>query len=459
MEHFKKGKFLDSGPHVLGEFACRDGIIRTIWAGLQVVEPARVVKRAVQLHRDELRVGDYVCDLMNVDKIELLAAGKAARPMVEALVEILGERLEGGLAIVKKGDPLGHIGPVEIREAAHPVPDATSVAAASELAKRANRLGENDLAIVMISGGASALLTLPASGIELSCLQQTTDLLLRSGATIHELNAVRKHISSIKGGLLAKRIEPAKTLGLLLSDVVGDALDVIGSGPISPDPTSFSDAWDVLDKYHLLSRVPPTVIDRLERGRSGFISETPKAGDSVFRNVKAFILGSNRHACRGAMEAAKREGMETHLLSTTMQGEARTIGGQVSGWIEAIRMKDLPGSPPTCLVLGGESTVTVKGSGKGGRNQELALAAAIAIDGLKDVAVVALATDGGDGPTDAAGAIVSGTTCHRARSLGLDPRAYLDDNNAYVFFDQLGDLIRTGPTMTNVADLLFVFVY
>ncbi|MCP4606859.1 MAG: glycerate kinase [Proteobacteria bacterium] len=428
-------------------------------AALSAAEPRLAVERHVRFSGEILTIGDMDHNLSSIDRIQVLGAGKAAQPMVGALVEILGERIEGGLVIAKRGelDPSIDTGTVECVEAAHPVPDESGMEAAEQIANTAAEMGEGDLALVVIAGGASALLTLPTKGLSLEDLQATTDFLLRCGATIQELNTVRKHLSRIKGGHLARLIGPARSVSLILSDVVGDPLDGIGSGPTAPDPTTYAAAWQVLERTGLEEKIPTTVKRHLKRGLAGEIPETPKLSDPLFRSVQNTIVGSNRQAAEAAVRAAQKNGFSSKLLTTTLEGEARDVGRQAAALARDLVEQGKPIPRPACLVLGGETTVTVNGMGKGGRNQELVLSAAIGLEGLSDAFVVALATDGGDGPTDAAGAVATGDTISRARSLGLDPIGHLDNNDAYPFFDALDDLIRTGPTHTNVADLIFVY--
>jgi hydroxypyruvate reductase len=316
-----------------------------------------------------------------------------------------------------------------------------------------------DLVLAVISGGGSALLTLPAAGLTLADLQATTDLLLRCGARISELNAVRKHLSQIKGGGLARLAGQASIVSLILSDVVGDLLDVIASGPTAPDPTTFADAWAVLERYGLGEQVPEAVRERLLAGCDGNLPDTPKPEDRLFERVHNVIVGSNRLAAEGAVGAAGAGGMNALLLSTFVEGEAREVAQVAAALAKELVSHDRPVPRPACLVWGGETTVKVRGNGLGGRNQELALAAAMAMEGLSNVVLVALGTDGTDGPTDAAGAVATGETVARGRALGLEPAAYLANNDSYHFFDGLCDLIRTGPTGTNVNDLLFIFAF
>jgi glycerate 2-kinase len=437
----------------------RDAILAVLQASLAAVDPGFVVRQHVRCRDGQLLVGDRQYDLSEVGRIWLVGGGKAAVPMTAALWDILGERIAAGIVVTKYGyiDAELDTGPVEVIEAGHPVPDQSGVNGTRRMAGLLQQAGEHDLVLAVISGGGSALLTLPAGDLTLDDLQATTQLLLRSGATIVELNAVRKHLSQLKGGGLARLAGEAKVAGLVLSDVVGDPLDVIASGPLSPDPTTFGSAWQVLERYGLLDRVPEGVRERLQAGCDGDVAETPKPGDPLFERVQTVIVGSNRLAARAAVRAAQSQGLNALLLSTYVEGEAREVARVAAALAKELVYHDRPVARPACLVWGGETTVTVRGDGKGGRNQELALAAALALEGLPGVVLVALGTDGTDGPTDAAGAVATGQTIALATSLGLDARSYLQNNDAYPFFDALGDLIRTGPTGTNVNDLLFIF--
>ncbi len=439
----------------------REVIVAVQQAALAAVEPGAAVRRQVQRQGERLVVGGRTYDLAAVERIWVVGGGKAAAAMVAALYGILGERLTGGLVVTKVGHAGDRTaaGPVEIVEAGHPVPDEAGVRATRRMADLLAGVTGRDLVLAVISGGGSALLTLPAAGLSLADLQGTTDLLLRSGATIVELNAVRKHLSQIKGGGMARLAGQAPVAALILSDVVGDPLDAIASGPLSPDPTTFADAWAVLQRYGLVERVPPAVRERLQAGREGRLSDTPKPGVALFERVHTVVVGSNRLAAEAAVEAARAWGLNALLLSTFVEGEARQVARVAAALARELASYDRPLRRPACLVWGGETTVTVRGGGKGGRNQELALAAALAMEGVPGVVLVALGSDGTDGPTDAAGAVATGETVARARSLGLEPAVHLEENDAYPFFDALGDLIRTGPTGTNVNDLMFLFAF
>ncbi|MGD9030244.1 MAG: glycerate kinase [Anaerolineae bacterium] len=414
-------------------------------AALSAVDPAAAIHRHVRRAGNELLVAAQCYDLAGYERVFVIGGGKAAVSMAAAATDILGDRLTRGTVVTKYEHTQGWSHPaVQVIEAGHPVPDRNSVRGAQSVAELAQQATARDLVICLISGGGSALLTLPAEGLGLDDLQQLTDALLRSGATINEMNTVRKHCSSIKGGHLARLTAPARLVTLILSDVVGDPLDVIASGPTVPDPTTVDTARTVLERHAV--------------GDARLLRETPKPGDPIFERVQNVIVGSNRLAALAAVEKARALGFRALLLGTYVQGEAREVAQVAAALAKGVRADGDPLPAPACLVWGGETTVTIRGGGTGGRNQELALAAAVALDGWPGVLLMALATDGTDGPTDAAGAIVTGGTVSRARLLGLDARAALDANDSHGFFDTLGDLIRTGPTGTNVNDLLFILV-
>ena len=438
--------------------AQRELATRVMRAALEAVDPAVAVRRALRLEGERLLAGDRSYDLGRYRRVLVVGAGKAGAPMAAAVEEVLGERVATGLVIVKEG----HTGPtrtVALREAGHPIPDGRGVRGTAELVELVERSGPDDLVIVLISGGGSALLLLPEEGISLDDMQRTTDLLLRAGATINELNAVRKHLERAKGGGLARLAQPSDVLTLVLSDVVGNPLDVIASGPTVPDSSTFADACAIIDRFGLWDRLPTPVAERLRAGRDGRLPDTPKPGDPLFERTQTLVVASNELAGVAAVRQAVAEGLRALLLSTYVEGEAREVAKVFAAFARELVAHDRPLARPCCLVAGGETTVQVRGSGLGGRNQELALAAAEKLAGLDGVLLAALATDGNDGPNDAAGAVADGTTIARARALRLDPRRFLDDNDSYHFFEQLGDLLKTGPTNTNVNDLLFVFAW
>ena len=387
----------------------------------------------------------------------VVGAGKGSAAMARALEELLPGGIAAGAVNVKYGYGVP-TQVVRVTEAGHPVPDESAIAGTARIVELLAGLGESDLVLCVISGGGSSLLTLPAPGISLADLQILTAVLLACGATIGEINTVRKHISQVKGGRLARLAAPASLVSLILSDVVGDPLDVVASGPTVPDETTFADAWAVLERRGILESVPLSVRDHLRRGLERRVEETPKPGDPLFARVSNITVGNNRLAAEAAVSRAKELGLQGLLLTTHLEGEAREAGRVLAALGREVVQNADPIPAPACLVLGGETTVTLRGPGRGGRNQEMALAAALAADGLQGVLIACFATDGTDGPTDAAGALVEGDTVARARSLGLDPARHLAENDAYPLFHALGDLIVTGPTRTNVNDLALVIV-
>ena len=411
-------------------------------AALAAADPADAVARHLKRR-----------DLSRYHNIYVIGAGKAGASMAQAAERVLGRRIAAGLINVKDGH-LASLKRIELNECGHPMPDARGVAGAERIARIAAAAGKDDLVVCLISGGGSALLPLPAEGITLEEKQATTRLLLACGANLHEINAIRKHISRIKGGQLARLAAPATVESLLLSDVIGDDLDVIGSGPTAPDASTFAMAGGILDRYAIRSQVPAAVRERIERGEHGEIAETPKPGDPIFRRVRNTVVGGNRLALAAAARCARGLGYRTLVLSSEIEGETREIARMHAAIAREIVSSGQPVKPPACIVTGGETTVTIKGGGLGGRNQEFVLAAALDIAGLDNVVVFSAGTDGTDGPTDAAGAIADGTTLSR----NPDARRYLNDNNSYRYFEPLGDLVITGPTNTNVADVRLILV-
>lgn len=431
----------------------RQDAIEIFRAALAAADAGNAVRNQLSLKAGRIKAGAVTLPVRNFDRIFLIGAGKAAVQMAAVVEEITGNGLTAGIVVTKQGHATSRLGRIEIIEAGHPIPNHAGIRASAAIRALLTKLNARDLLLVAISGGASALLSAPAQPITLAAKQKTTGLLLRAGATIHELNAVRKHISTLKGGQLASLAYPATVLSLILSDVIGDRLDVIGSGPTAPDPSTFAHAIGVLRKFGLLKTVPAAVRERLERGARGEIGETPKLGDSLFKHVHNIVIGSNRLALQAAAREAKARGFHPLILSSVIEGEAREVARTHAQICREVAMSGNPVPSPACLLSGGETTVTVKGKGKGGRNQEFALAAALEIDGLRDSVVLSAGTDGTDGPTDAAGAIATGETIRRARQRGLDPAKHLAENDAYPFFDALGNLVKTGPTGTNVMDI------
>ena len=424
-------------------------------AGVSAADPHRLL---VEHSRSENDRWHYETDGAHVSwdlppkgtsgRLLVVGAGKAAASLARALEETLGDRIAGGRIVVKHGHglPLKHI---VVEEGGHPLPDRGGLEGTARLLADLENTRPEDRVFFVLTGGASALLIAPAPGLTLQDKIDTTQILLSSGATIQEMNMVRKHLSRVKGGRLAEGIHPARAMTLIVSDVVGDDLSSIGSGPTVPDPSTFAECLGILERYRVLERIPFPVRERLAAGVDGGVAETPKPGLALFENSQSVILASNRHSMDAAQRASDGFGFPASVYAYDMVGSTHE---RAKGF--ASRLLALSGSGPVALLAGGETTLAIQGKGKGGRNQEFALVAAREIEGAKNVALLAAGTDGTDGPTDAAGAFADGTTFARAGSAGLDPHAFLKDNDSYAFFDRLGDLLRTGPTGTNVMDLV-----
>lgn len=431
-----------------------------LYEAVCAVDPGKAIGKFIQREGHTLNVGGQSYDLSCYRHIWFLGAGKAAAPMSAKVSEILGPYLTKGIAVVKEGYAnISSPENVEIYQGGHPIPDERNVQATRLITGLLRECKQDDLVIYAISGGGSALLTLPVADVTLNNLQELTNVLLTNGATINEINTLRKHLDEVKGGKLARIARPATQIGFILSDVVGDPLDVIASGPTVPDPTTFSQAYEVLERFRLRDVVPEEILAYIQAGINGVIPDNPKEGDPVFNHVCNFIVGSNRQAAESAIDQARKDGFNTLLLTNFLQGEARHAGQFMGSIARQVAAYGSPISRPACILAGGETTVTVTGNGLGGRNQELALGAVNELAGLQDMTLITLATDGGDGPTDGAGAVVTGSTLARALENGMDPKAYLYNNDAYHFFDRLGDVLKPGPTMTNVNDLTFLFAF
>lgn len=420
-------------------------------AGLRAADPYRAVRKRLRLGPLGLSVAGE--RLRPAGRVVLLSVGKAAPAMAEAAAEVLGSRLAGGLVVTNVGGQ-GR-GPLRVLEAGHPLPDARGLRAAAEVEHLVRGLEGGDLLIVLLSGGASALLPAPAEGLTLRDKARTTALLLRAGATIHELNVVRKHLSRLKGGGLARLAFPASVRALVLSDVVGDDLSTIASGPVSPDPSSFADALAVLKSRGVLERAPAAVRQRLRAGARGRVPETPKPGERLFGRVKTLVVGSNRLSLETSAREARRQGFRPLVLTSCLEGEAREVARTLVAVLRECVTSGRPASPPVCLLAGGETTVSVRGRGQGGRNQEMAVAAALPLSTFPvDALLASLATDGIDGHSDAAGGAVDRRTVAMARALGLAPPGeFLARSDSRNFLGPAGGLIVTGPTGTNVMDL------
>jgi glycerate 2-kinase len=423
-------------------------------AALDAADARAAVARALSLDGERLRIMDTEeVDLAPTENVWVIGAGKAACGMAMGALEVLGERIAGGTVTTKDGHGCA-LPRMEVWEAAHPVPDTRGMAGAADALRMARAAGPRDLVLCLLSGGASALWAAPAAGVALTDLQAVTDALLRAGATIHELNAVRKHLSRIGGGWLARAAAPARVVTLAVSDVVGGALDVIASGPTVPDPTTYEDALQVLREYEIPA--PRAVRAHLQAGDAGEMDETPKPLDAAFARASAHVIAGNRDALRGAAREAERLGYRVRIVADDVEGEASSVGEQV-GLLVRTTLAERPDGP-VALLLGGETTVTVRGPGRGGRNQELALAVAMEIEDVDGVLAASLGTDGTDGPTDAAGAFADGGTVARGHAAGLDARDALRRNDTHPFLHAAGDLIVTGPTGTNVNDIVLVLV-
>jgi hydroxypyruvate reductase len=428
-------------------------------AALEAADPYRAVLAHVRRSGDTLTAGKRRYRLSSFRDVYVVGAGKAGAPMALAVERVLGSRIRAGLVNVKYAHTIKGLKHVKLNECGHPVPDTAGVEGAQGIGAIAEAAGEGDLVIAVISGGASALLPAPAAPITLDEKQSTTRLLLKCGANIHEINAVRKHISTLKGGQLARLAAPATVISLILSDVIGDDLDVIGSGPTAPDASMFATAAAILDKYAIRDQVPTSVRRRIEAGCEGQVADTPKAGDPVFQSVQNVIIGSNRLAVDAAARRARELGYKPLILSTLIEGETRDVARMHAAIAREIVATGRPLRPPACVISGGETTVTIRGDGLGGRSQEFALAAALDLAGTQgDVLVLCAGTDGTDGPTDAAGAVADPSTIERAAGLGLNARDFLTRNDSYNFFKPLGDLVMTGPTGTNVMDVRLILV-
>ena len=426
-------------------------------AGLDAVDPKNAIAKFLTQRGHELIVDDSSYELENFANIYVIGTGKASAAMAQGVEMILGDRIRAGAVNVKYDHSLP-LDFIELHEAGHPVPDEAGMEGTREIIRLLEKSGGSDLVICLISGGGSALLPYPAEGITLDEKKQLTQILLESGATIHEINALRKHVSLVKGGRLARLAYPATLVTLILSDVVGDDLDTIASGPTVPDRSTYTDCLRILHEYSAQDKIPGSVLDHMEKGAQGKIEETPKVGDPVFRKTQNVIVANNSLALQASRRKADELGYNSLILSSSIEGEAREVALDHAAIAREILLTDRPVPKPGCVISGGETTVTIRGKGKGGRNQEFVLAAAIAIAGLENVVILSGGTDGSDGPTDAAGAFAEGDTIQRAKNQGLDAKDFLRNNDSYSFFQPLGDLLKTGPTFTNVMDLRVVMV-
>lgn len=437
----------------------RNDFTAILRSAIGAVEPYGAVTRYLSVRDSTLFLVDsgteVPYDLGSFDRIFAVGAGKATAPMARAVEDLLGGRLTGGVISVKDGhrDALKTVTQLE---ASHPFPDSRGMDAARRMIELLKGCGERDLVIALISGGGSALLPLPAGGITLEEKQATTDLLLKSGVPIADINTIRKHLSLAKGGLLAASAFPATVICLMISDVVGDDPGTIASGPFSPDTSTFADALSAVERWEIQEEIPSSVLEHLRRGARGHGAETPKPGDPVFSRVRHAIIASNGLAIEAAREKAVSLGYTTIILSSMAEGDAADMARRHARVAREIVRSGDPVFPPACAISGGETTVVIKGGGLGGRNMEFALHAAVDIEGLPGVLVGSAGTDGTDGPTDAAGAVADGNTVTRARRDGMDVADFMARNDSYHFFERLGDLVKTGPTLTNVMDVRII---
>ncbi|MDA8214660.1 MAG: glycerate kinase [Nitrospiraceae bacterium] len=424
-------------------------VAEIFYAALEAVDPYNAVK----LYTDKIR---SVYQNGSFKRLIVTGFGKAACSMSKAMEDNLGDLIDTGILITKYGHSMSQESMIRIYEAGHPVPDENGLRGTEEIIKILKNADKNTLVVCLVSGGGSALLVSPYEGISLDEKQKITQLLLKAGADINELNTVRKHISKVKGGRLAEIAYPAKMISLVLSDVIGDRLDVIASGPTAPDKTTYNHAIGVLEKYKLTEKAPESVINMLGNGAKGLIPETPKDDNPVFEKVENIIIGSNIKALEAAKTKAESLGFKPEIISSEITGEARDVGK----WLADIARSKRSNSSNrlNCLISGGETTVTVKGNGMGGRNMELALAFAMEIECVEGITLLSAGTDGTDGPTDAAGAIVDGQTVKKAKTTGLNPEEYLNNNDSYNFFKKIDELLVTGPTGTNVMDIQIMVI-
>lgn len=429
----------------------RSDVIRALNSALLAASPQSILRHKVKVFGEMLQVGSLKLNLSSYDRTIIIGAGKASAWMAAEIEKLLGSRITAGVVNVpdylKRRPRLKRIA---LHSATHPIPSESGVKGMQMMLNIVGKPSNRDLIVCLISGGGSALMPMPQAGLKLSDDQMITNLLLKSGAQIDEINIVRKHLSAVKGGRLAEMLYPARVLTLIISDVVGDKIDAIASGPTVPDSTTYEDTKNVLLRFGLWKKIPNRVRDIIEKGVSDRSRETPKAGSEIFARVSNLIVGTNKQSCDSAAKYLRSLGYRTNVLSTHVQGEAKEIGKFYSGLLRDMHENALP----SAIIAGGETTVTItEAAGRGGRNQELVLSCAIGIDGLDGAVVASMGTDGVDGPTDAAGAIADDSSIRRAMEKGVDAASFLQTHNSYHFFNKLGDLIRTGPTGTNVNDI------
>ncbi|MCJ7623338.1 MAG: glycerate kinase [Anaerolineaceae bacterium] len=439
----------------------QEEVSRILASIIEAVDPRESVKNIINYSGTEIVIQGHKYDLDEYSRIFIIGAGKGAQGMVQGLVDILDTKITGGMVIVKHPVATSnHLGNrIAYLSGSHPIPGQESVASTQRLIEFTDNFRKDDLIFCVITGGGSSLLSMPAKGIKIDDLMNLTRQLLFCGAEIGEVNTLRKHFDIVKGGGLARRVYPAKLITLILSDVIGSPVDVIASGPTIADTTSFNDAIQILKKYDIYDKAPENIIKLLIRGQMGEIPETVKKGDPCLEFVQNEVIADNFIASIAALTAAKNEGFNTMLLTTFLRGEASQAGIFLAGILQEIDRSSHPIKRPACIVAGGETTVTVRGSGTGGRNQEVALGAVESLAGIRNIALITFATDGEDGPTNAAGAVVTGDTLKRGLKKGFSPVDFLKNNDSYHYFEAIGDLITIGPTGTNVNDISLLFAF
>jgi hydroxypyruvate reductase len=457
----KSNKIIETN-HISREIL--DLINKVMNASLSAADPESAVSSQIKLHDNTIKIGNRNYRLAEINQIYTVAIGKAAVGMTCAVKSSLKELVAGGFIISKQDFPqiMKGLGDSFVfKRGNHPVPGQQSLSSAVELKQylKSLKLVENDLVIFLISGGGSSLITKPQGMITIEEMQELTRMLLSCGAEINEINAVRKHIDEVKGGGLLRWIFPAKSVSLIMSDVIGSPVDVIASGPTVADESTYADAKTVLERYQLFSTCPASVMDVITKGITGELADTEKTGSLLLKTTGHQLVTSNQQACEAGIIAAKECGFNAMLLTSYLDGEAKYAGGFLASLVLQIANYNQPVSRPACIIAGGETTVTIKGDGLGGRNLETALGAVQSMAGVENSVMITFATDGEDGPTDAAGAFVTGKTFERGRALGITPDSYLQNNDSYHYFEQLGNLIKIGSTGTNVNDLNFIFIF
>lgn len=431
----------------------RSDLLRMVEEGIQAALPENALRNHIKLEANHLRFDGHDMDLKKVRRLIIIGFGKASFNMAKVLEDVLGDKIDEG-AIIYPFKPKEKLERIEVLDGTHPIPTELNIRSTERLLKLVEDLTEEDLVLALISGGGSALLTKPPKGITIEEKGTTSKLLMQAGADIKELNTVRKHLSLVKGGQLVRAIWPARLISLIISDVVGDRLDTIASGPTVPDNTTYEEAYAVLKRRGVVDKVPKTVLEHIKAGMNGLRPETPKPGDGIFSKTLNLIVASNINSLKAVKRAATSLGYRTLILSSMVEGEAREVGKVIASILRTVIERGEPSPPPSCIIMGGETTVKVSGNGIGGRNQELALSVALGIEGLRNAAFISIGSDGIDGVSKAAGAIADGETIERAKRLGLNPEEFLMRNDSHNFFLKLHDAIFTGPTGTNVNDFM-----